>query len=177
MAEFKQTLSQMSDDMEEDMRAAIIANNKRAQVLEAKRLREQKRRLKKKELKKQKIQAHLNAEDGIDSQQSTKEVSKVVDEESVYRYSDEECAQLAYFVDKNYDKLFGKLSGSNYKAVKNKAWSRCVETINAWHVSKKNVFNGKPVERDEDSLKRKFENLKKRGIYRKLPNLLYPLYA
>ena len=163
MDEFQRTQSQMSEDMEENMRAAIVANKKRAQLLETKRERERKRRLKKKELKQKNMQSCLDAEDSMDSQINASQVSKVVDEEAVFRYSDEESAQLAYLIDKSYDKLFGKLNGPQYKAVKNKAWAKCVESINQWHVDRKNFHNGKIVERDEESLKRKFENLKKRG--------------
>ena len=109
------------------------------------------------------MQSCLDAEDSVDSQLGASQVSKVVDDDAVFRYSDEECAKLAYLIDQNYDKLFGKLSGPQYKTIKNKAWAKCVEGINAWHVDRKNIHNGKVVERDEESLKRKFENLKKRG--------------
>ena len=114
------------------------------------------------------INKFLKAEESQNSDVDVSEEAKSNTEEGVYRYSDEECAQLARFVDKNYSKLFGKLSGPSYKAVKDKTWRRCVETINAWHVERKNEHKGKIVERDEDSIKRKFENLKKRGKYKTL---------
>ena len=155
----------MSDELDMEIKAAVIANKKRAQLLEKKRQTEKARRLKKKQLKMKEINKHLNDEQSVqDDHDSSQVTDKVADsEEGVFRYSNDECATLASFVDKNYAKLYGKLSGPSYKASKDKTWKKCVDHMNEWHVERKNYFKGKIVERDEDSLKRKFENLKKRG--------------
>ena len=138
MSDFESTQSQMSEDMDIAMKAAINANKKRAQKLEIKRRKERERRLKKKKLKNKEIQQHLNVEDGTKSDVGSSQVNN--EEEFVFRYSDDECATLASFVDKNYTKLFGKLSGPSYKAAKEKTWEKCVEHMNDWHRDRKKLF-------------------------------------
>ena len=85
------------------------------------------------------------------------------DEEGTRWYKAGEIAIILDQMENNYNFLFGNCKKASYKQDRVKAWKKLIEALNMW-----NVQAGTDVERDFESVKRKIDNLKQRGMSNEL---------
>ena len=69
-------------------------------------------------------------------------------------------------LESNYQLLFGNCKKADYKQQRVKAWQKLIEDLNVW-----NEHSGTNVSRDVDTVKRKIDNMKQRGIFLFIENL------
>ena len=75
-------------------------------------------------------------------------------------FQGDELSIMINHLETNYQLLFGNCKKADYKQQRVKAWQRLIEDLNVW-----NKQSDTNVTRDVDTVKRKIDNMKHRGIF------------